>query len=150
MSREGEHGRQPMRAPSSATRKLLVLQGLGFLVVIGFLFADEFLDLPHLVFGAEATPINWRESLLEGLVAAGLGVFVGVTTWRLGEQVKRLEGILCICSFCKRIRTDAGWVPVESHVSAHSDAQFSHGLCPTCLEREYGKDLQATPKGESR
>lgn len=134
-----------MRAPSSLTRKLLALQGLGFLVVLAFLFADEFLDLPHLVLGAPATPVNWRECLLEGLVTAALGVFVAVITYQLGERVKRLEGILCICSFCKRIRTEAGWVPVESHVSAHSDAQFSHGLCPTCLEREYGKELEDMP-----
>ncbi len=59
-------------------------------------------------------------------------------------NVKTLQGLLPICSSCKRIRDDEGyWHQVESYVRAHSEADFSHGLCPTCVERyfpEYCKD----------
>lgn len=54
------------------------------------------------------------------------------------EEVKTLRGILPVCSFCKRIRSDVGaWEPMEQYVSRHSDAQFSHGVCPECESRYY-------------
>ena len=55
---------------------------------------------------------------------------------RLQAQVKRLEGIIPICSACKKIRTSAGyWRQVETYLSEHTDARFSHSLCPDCLVR---------------
>jgi HAMP domain-containing protein len=61
---------------------------------------------------------------------------------RLAEaraEVKVLEGILPICASCKRIRTDGGaWQPVESFVRDHSEAEFSHGVCPDCAARDWG------------
>lgn len=53
-------------------------------------------------------------------------------------EIKTLRGLLPICSFCKQIRNDEGcWQQLESYISAHSDAEFSHGICPACLEKEY-------------
>jgi DNA-binding response OmpR family regulator len=50
-------------------------------------------------------------------------------------RVDELHGILPICSYCKRIRSDTdSWHRVEEYVSAHSAARFSHGVCPACLE----------------
>jgi sigma-B regulation protein RsbU (phosphoserine phosphatase) len=61
---------------------------------------------------------------------------VGQRTLALLASVKRLTGLLPICSYCKRIRTDTDyWEQVDSYVAEHSDARFSHGICPTCLER---------------
>jgi DNA-binding response OmpR family regulator len=49
------------------------------------------------------------------------------------SQVKQLQGILPICSHCKKIRDDQNsWQKVEEYVSEHSEAQFSHGICPDC------------------
>jgi len=57
--------------------------------------------------------------------------------------IKRLEGILPICSFCKRIRDDDGtWTAVESYLRTHSAAEFSHGFCEECQARHY-PDLEA-------
>ena len=51
-------------------------------------------------------------------------------------KVTQLSGLLPICSYCKRVRTDQDyWEQVESYVSLHSDMQFSHGICPPCFER---------------
>jgi len=50
-------------------------------------------------------------------------------------RVKTLQGLLPICSYCKRVRNDGDyWQQVESYVSDHSDARFSHGICPDCYE----------------
>jgi CheY-like chemotaxis protein len=56
----------------------------------------------------------------------------------LGEallSVKQLGGLLPICSYCKKIRDDQNyWQQVESYVGKHSDAKFSHSICPQCYE----------------
>jgi sigma-B regulation protein RsbU (phosphoserine phosphatase) len=52
------------------------------------------------------------------------------------SNVKRLQGLLPICSYCKRIRDDQNyWRQVESYIGEHSDVQFSHSYCPDCYER---------------
>ena len=49
------------------------------------------------------------------------------------SSVKQLRGLLPICSYCKRIRgDDQYWQQVEGYIAEHSDAQFSHGICPSC------------------
>jgi PAS domain S-box-containing protein len=49
-------------------------------------------------------------------------------------EVRTLKGLLSICAWCKRIRTQSGeWTELESYVTAHSEANFSHGVCPDCL-----------------
>ena len=59
-------------------------------------------------------------------------------------EVRTLRGILPICSYCRKIRDDANyWHTVEGYVSAHTDAQFSHGICPACLEQEAETELAA-------
>ncbi len=53
-------------------------------------------------------------------------------------ELKILRGILPICSFCKKIRNDKGyWDQVEIYVGQHSDAEFSHGICPECVDKHY-------------
>ena len=52
------------------------------------------------------------------------------------SNVKQLRGLLPICSYCKRIRgDDQYWQQVEGYIAEHSDAQFSHGICPPCYEK---------------
>jgi hypothetical protein len=53
------------------------------------------------------------------------------------EHVKTLRGLLPICAWCKRIRDDSGyWSQVETYLRSHTEANFTHGICPDCLERE--------------
>ncbi len=50
-------------------------------------------------------------------------------------SVKQLSGLLPICSYCKKIRDDQNyWQQVEAYVGKHSEARFSHSICPTCYE----------------
>ena len=51
-------------------------------------------------------------------------------------KVKQLEGIIPICMYCKKIRDDKeSWHQLERYISAHSEAEFSHGICPACFEK---------------
>jgi phosphoserine phosphatase RsbU/P len=55
------------------------------------------------------------------------------------STVKRLHGLIPICSYCKRIRSEGNdWEQLETYISEHSEAQFSHGICPPCLTRAWG------------
>ncbi len=66
-----------------------------------------------------------REELLCGLKQALL-------------EVKQLSGMLPICSSCKKIRNDDGyWEQIEGYIEKHSDAEFSHGICPECTQKLY-------------
>jgi DNA-binding response OmpR family regulator len=57
------------------------------------------------------------------------------------ERIKTLEGILPICSYCNKIRDEKGdWKQLEAYISSHSSAKFSHGICPTCMQR-YHPDI---------
>lgn len=52
------------------------------------------------------------------------------------SKVKQLQGLLPICAYCKKIRSDNNyWQQVESYLSSFSDVRFSHGICPDCYER---------------
>jgi len=58
-------------------------------------------------------------------------------------RVKTLSGLLPICASCKRIRDDQGyWFQIESYLRRHTEADFSHGICPDCVDRLY-PDLKA-------
>ncbi|MFO0864754.1 MAG: response regulator [Gemmataceae bacterium] len=59
-------------------------------------------------------------------------------------SVKELEGLLPICSYCKKIRDEANyWQQVEAYVQSHSNAKFSHGICPDCWNAVVVPELQS-------
>jgi two-component system, response regulator PdtaR len=55
------------------------------------------------------------------------------------EEVKTLSGLLPICASCKRIRNeeDGSWQAIEDYIAKHSEADFTHGICPECANRLY-------------
>jgi PAS domain S-box-containing protein len=57
------------------------------------------------------------------------------------QQIKTLSGLLPICASCKKIRDDKGyWNLIESYIETHSQACFSHSLCPDCMDEIYGDE----------
>lgn len=54
------------------------------------------------------------------------------------SEIKQLRGIISICSACKKIRDNQGfWQHVEVYIRDHSEAEFSHGICPDCINKLY-------------
>jgi hypothetical protein len=54
------------------------------------------------------------------------------------EKIKTLKGLLPICASCKNLRDDKGyWNQIETYIATHSEAEFSHGLCPVCAKKLY-------------
>ena len=65
------------------------------------------------------------------------------------KRVKQLQGLLPICSYCKKIRNDRNyWEQVDAYITSHSEAQFSHGVCPDCYEIHLKPQLARLPNRE--
>ena len=59
------------------------------------------------------------------------------------DEIKTLHGIIPICSYCKQIRDDKGlWKQLEEYIHAHSEAEFSHSVCPECMKKHYPEMLK--------
>ncbi|HYQ48189.1 MAG TPA: hypothetical protein VEP69_03910 [Thermodesulfovibrionales bacterium] len=119
------------------TRKLIVYQLIAYGILLFLIVGDELFDFPHYLFGAPATPINWPEVAIEAGYVLVLGAVSIYFSLRILRRVKYLEGLLPICSFCKKIRTEEDWKPIEDYIRKHSEAEFSHGLCEECARKHY-------------
>ncbi|MBU4259102.1 MAG: hypothetical protein KKI12_01650 [Proteobacteria bacterium] len=125
------------------SKKIIIAELIGFILVITILWLDELLDLPHMFLGAPATPINLVESIFETIITLLLAALVTFSTHTLLKRIRYLEGILPVCSFCKKIRADNRWVPIDSYIRDHSEADFSHSICPQCAAEHYGDVLDS-------
>lgn len=120
---------------------ILLFEILGFSLVVAIIWIDEVLDLPHRLFGAPRTPVNWIEASLESIPVLLLAVVVVCLSLYWLNKIRLLEGLLPICSDCRRIRVGEGWVPLERYIEEHSEAAFTYSLCPACLNHLYGELL---------
>ncbi len=90
-----------------------------------------------------AVPSSWGLRLVDAavdvVILIGFAVLIGHVL-RQQRQIRVLEGLLPICSFCKRIRDEGGaWRQLESFIAERSPARFSHTFCPECGRRHYGE-----------
>ncbi|MHB0878591.1 MAG: MASE3 domain-containing protein [Anaerolineae bacterium] len=78
------------------------------------------------------------EDVTERLAAAAERERLVAELQRALSEVKTLSGLLPICASCKKIRDDSGyWAQIEEYLRAHSDAEFTHSLCPECVHKLY-------------
>jgi sigma-B regulation protein RsbU (phosphoserine phosphatase) len=67
------------------------------------------------------------------------------------SRVKQLQGLLPICSYCKKIRDDKNyWQQVDSYISEHSDVEFSHSICPACYESVVKSQLKLATRDDEK
>lgn len=94
--------------------------------------ADDYVTKPFY-------PEELQARLQAGLRIVDLQSSLADRVWELESalsRLKHLQGLLPICSYCKKVRDDKNyWLQIESYVSEHSEAQFSHSPCPNCLEK---------------
>ena len=57
-------------------------------------------------------------------------------TRQLTSQIETLQSLLPVCAWCKQVRNDSGyWYQIEKYITAHSNTQITHGICPECQEK---------------
>lgn len=81
-------------------------------------------------------------SVVRGVVLIALAVLVtrvALQNAQLAQRVKQLEGLIPICTHCKRILDEEKhWTRLETYIVEHSAAEFTHGVCPECAKIHYG------------
>jgi CheY-like chemotaxis protein len=113
--------------------------------------ADDYIAKPF-------DPEELRARLRVGARVLGLQASLASRVHELEEalaQVRHLRGLLPICAYCKKVRDDRDyWEQIETYVMKHSDARFSHGICPECFAKYAAPQLEEAaarePDGSSR
>ena len=100
-----------------------------FAILISTLILIRFeKQISQLIYSHEKNIENYTNSLLKEKEKTELAL----------AEIKQLKGMLPICSNCKKIRDDKGyWNHLELYIEEHSDASFSHGICPECIKKLY-------------
>ncbi|MBI5383494.1 MAG: hypothetical protein HZA90_02265 [Verrucomicrobia bacterium] len=104
--------------------------------------ANQVLGLFCGVLGREVSPVQEIAfSVLSILLGASADALATARkTTQLTNQIKTLNGLLPICAWCKKIRDDKGyWDQIENYIETRSEALFSHGICPECRTKHFGK-----------
>lgn len=117
--------------------RLLGYEIAGYAFLLFLITGDEVFDFPYLIFGQLATPVNWPEVVIEAAYIIVLAALTLSSSWYFVRRIRFFEGLIPICSFCKKIRDEGRWISLEAYVSNHSEAMLSHGLCPECREKHY-------------
>jgi hypothetical protein len=128
-------------------KKVCWYESCAILFVIALSWFDEILDIPHLLLGGAATPINWRESVFESIVIGIVGGLIIRHTYKLLTRIGYLESLLPVCASCKQIRMDpAFWTDIKQFVHDRAAHEFTHGVCPDCIEKYY-PEMRHQPAG---
>lgn len=123
--------------------------GIGYAVILSLvrLYFNTIWNVP---WGIAEGAINAliRMSVLSLL--AYLVDSVAKQTTKTESKVKLLEGLLPICASCKKIRNEKNeWQQLESYITKHSEASFTHGVCPDCAKKLYGFDTSQVSQNPS-
>jgi hypothetical protein len=106
---------------------VLIIEVIGFSILLGVLWLDEYLDVPFRFLGARKTPLRpqefWFEAITVLLVAATLWVF---------RRMRVLESLVHVCAWCRKVNVDDEWVSFEQYLKRELDVKSTHGICPTC------------------
>jgi hypothetical protein len=108
------------------------------------------------VFNRHHLPMAFFFGLL-GMLLGALNVFYLKTITRDKRRIKLLEGLIPICSYCKKIRDDCGtvagegrWEQIEKYIYKKTAQEFTHGICPDCVEKAFplgnGEDKRQSAK----
>ena len=116
-----------------AFASIALWQFLSFIMLVCFVWVNEVLDLPSLIFGASKTPFNFfRGCILSGAVIVAGVVAVGHTYEKQRTLIKKL---LRSCLFCHRVKTETGsWMHVEEYFLQNFPVAVDHNACPECQQ----------------
>lgn len=121
------------------TKRFVYYQLLILAAFLILTFLNDIVDLSHYVFGDPATTQGQRIGeisieVLFGFIVFGLEILF---IQKLRKDIKVLEGLIPVCANCKKVRNIDQWESIEEYISSHSLADFTHSICPECMEKLY-------------
>lgn len=128
-----------LRIKSKTLHTIVFSQCLVLALFLAMTIANEILDLPGLLLGDMPTTFSQRmgEVAIEGIIIVIIVTIELLLMFKLYRRIKILEGFLPICASCKKIRQNGDWVRIETYIQNHSATQFTHSICPECMEKLY-------------
>jgi hypothetical protein len=118
----------------------IVVQSIAFAFLLGITWLDEELLIPD--FFSKFTILSTKNvaEILDSVWISLLFIFTVRYQIHSWKRIRLLEGVIPICMFCKKIRDEKSkWIQIEEYISEHSEADFTHSLCPSCGEKNYGE-----------
>jgi len=122
---------------------MLVLEAVGFLLIVAIIWMDELLDLPHLMLGAARTPVRWGEGILESLLTIAVGMAVVAISYRAFRRIEYLKSLIVMCAWCRRVRSGEEWLSVEHFLEQQHHSRTSHGICEGCAKASLSHPAEA-------
>lgn len=131
---------------SKTLRTLAIYQFIVILLLFILTLGNEMLDIPHYFFNSAPTSFSQRyhEVIIELLIFSIVMAIQLFLFKKLYRRIRLLEGFIPICASCKRIRNkEEQWDQMEKYITEHSLAQFSHTICPECMERDFPEEYKS-------
>ena len=114
---------------------LTVIESIGFLFVIIFLWLNEALDIPHHILDTPVSPFRYQEPALGSVFVIAAWLLVLLVTRRFMRRIHELESYIVMCAWCRKVRIDGRWVSVEEFLNRKVRLQTSHSMCEVCREK---------------
>lgn len=119
---------------------ILWIEGIGFSLLIAFIWLTESLRVPHFLF-SDPMAFHVGRPLLRSLVVMGVWLAVHLATRQLLKRLHHLEEYLRICAWCRKIGHEGEWMTMEEYFGSAFTTKTTHGMCPECSRR------MAPPRG---
>lgn len=117
------------------TSRILVYQAVGFGTILAVTWLNEFLGLPERYLGVGPQHHEWAEGGVETAVILAIAIPILLLTRRLLLRLFRLEGLLKVCAWCRKINDQDRWISMEDYLAKGYRTRTSHGMCPDCFEK---------------
>ena len=116
--------------------RVLRIQSLGFLVIIAVSLLNEFFDLRSLILANHPYISEFGGTALEMLLILAVWFLVVGATRRVLQRVHYLEGFPRVCAWCHHICFKSRWVHFEEFLNREFDTPTTHGICPSCAQKQ--------------
>jgi len=130
--------------------RVLRVQSFGFLAIIAVSWCNEFFDLRSLILGNHPSISDFRETALETLLVLAVWFLVVGASRRILQRVHYLEGFPRVCAWCHLICHKSKWVRLEEFLNREFDTPTTHGICPSCAQKQKAAILEARKTANDR
>jgi len=121
-----------LRPAERLLRRLVIAEVVAFTLCVAVIWLDEWLDLPHVLFGDPVMPAQFHEAIVESGCIAAAGVLAVLATAGALRRLRRMGSYIAVCAWCREVRVDGRWMPFEDFLLHQDDLRATHGICERC------------------